>query len=313
MSKNKITKVLLGVLSISIIVLSFLLVAFTTRSQKQNTVIPPPTQHTGNSITKVQAVPIPQVVTFANDTLPMDKVYVRESLDRELLVNSYWQSQTLILLKKSKRYFSIIDPILKKYNIPEDFRYLAVAESGLNELAVSPTRAKGLWQIMSSTGKENGLTINSYIDERYHIEKSTIAACKYLNHSYKKFKNWSLVAASYNAGKRGVSEQMKIQGSDSYYSLLLNPETGRYLYRIIAFKIIFNSPEKYHFFLNEGDYYPEFNTYAITVKHSIKNFSTFAKEHGINYKELKYYNPWLRKSYLKNPKQISYQILLPKK
>lgn len=160
MSKNKITKVLLGVLSISIIVLSFLLVAFTTRSQKQNTVIPPPTYHTSNSIAKVQSVPIPQIVTFANDTLPMDKVYVRESLDRELLVNSYWQSQTLILLKKSKRYFSIIDPILKKYNIPEDFRYLAVAESGLNELAVSPTRAKGLWQIMSSTGKENGLTIN---------------------------------------------------------------------------------------------------------------------------------------------------------
>ncbi|QZT36272.1 lytic transglycosylase domain-containing protein [Halosquirtibacter xylanolyticus] len=312
MSAKQITKVVLLTIITTLLTTFILLTAFIKRPQADNYTITP-TEQTVHAIPSVKAVPIPEIVTFANDTLPMDRDYVKESMDRELLVNSYWQSQTLILIKKSKRYFSIIEPILEKYEIPNDFKYLAVAESSLSEVAVSPSGAKGLWQMMGSAAKDYGLTVNSYVDERYHIEKSTIAACKYLKHAHEKFKDWALVAASYNAGRRGVLKQMEIQGATTYFDMLLNPETARYLYRIVAFKIIFENPEQYNFILQESDYYPLYDTYAITVKHSIKNFSTFAKDHGISYKELKYYNPWLRKPYLKNSRQKSYQILLPNK
>ncbi|QZE13332.1 lytic transglycosylase domain-containing protein [Halosquirtibacter laminarini] len=313
MSTKQITKIAVIAIT-SALITSFIFLTTFANKRSQPESIP-----TTNIVTDihpvpvVKSMPIPSVVLFANDTLPLDRNYVVESLDRELLVNSYWQSSTLILLKKSKRYFSIIEPILKKNHIPDDFKYLAVAESGLSEVAVSPSGAKGLWQIMSGTAKDYGLTVNTSVDERYHIEKSTEAACKYLQHAYDKFKNWSLVAASYNAGKRGITKQMDLQGAKTYYDMLLNPETARYVYRIIAFKLIFENPSKYNFILNREDYYPPFQTYQVTLNHSIKNFSTFAKDRGISYKELKYYNPWLRKPYLKNSKHRSYTILLPKK
>ncbi|MDC1106486.1 lytic transglycosylase domain-containing protein [Prolixibacteraceae bacterium] len=313
MTIKKITKVVLLILITTLTTTFILLTFFLKKPQVQYYTPFQPEEQIGHSVPSVKSVPIPKVVTFANDTLPLDRDYVKESLDRELLVNSYWQSQTLILLKKSKRYFTIIEPILEKHGIPDDFKYLAVAESALNEVALSPAGAKGLWQLMNGAAKDYGLTVNSYVDERYHIEKSTVAACKYLKHAHDKFKDWALVAASYNAGRRGVLNQMEIQDASSYFDMLLNPETARYLYRIVAFKVIFENPKQYNFILKDSDYYPLFDTYTVTVKHSIKNFSTFAKNHGVSYKELKYYNPWLRKPYLKNPRQKSYQIILPKK
>ena len=178
--------------------------------------------------------------------MPLNKEDIRERIDRELLVNTYWQSNGLLLLKRSKKYFPIIEPILERYGIPDDFKYLAVIESGLTQ-AVSPARAVGFWQILKTTGRELGLEVNANVDERYHIEKATIAACKYLNASKIRFGSWTLAAAAYNAGNAGIEKYLTQQKVDNYYDLLLGQETGRYVFRIVAIKEIIENYEKYGF------------------------------------------------------------------
>ena len=260
---------------------------------------------------RIYSLVIPGEMEFAGEKVPLKLLDVKEKLDRELHVNTYWQSNTLLYIKRANKYFPIIEPILEKNGVPNDFKYLALIESGLTQV-VSPAGATGFWQIMKTTGRENGLEINSEVDERYHIEKSTEVACNYLKQAYEKFGNWTLAAASYNMGMSGLSKQLKRQDAANYYDMLLNQETGRYVYRILAAKEILNHPQDYGFHFRDKDLWMSVETKEVTVDTSIKDFAVFAQEQGINYKVLKQYNPWLRQSYLTNKNRKSFTFKIPK-
>lgn len=254
---------------------------------------------------------IPEDLNFAKERVPIDQYEVKEAFERELLVNSYWQSQTLLFIKRSNRYFPIIEPILKADSVPDDFKYLALIESNFLERAISPAGAVGIWQFMKETGKSYGLEVNSEVDERYHIEKATKAACQYLKKAKNKLGSWTLAAASYNAGMNGVKRQMDRQKENNYYNLLFGEETGRYVFRILAAKTILSHPEKYGFYIKKNELYPKLETYSIEVTNSINNFAEFAQSNGVTYKELKNLNPWLRDTQLTISKGNSYTIKLP--
>jgi len=258
------------------------------------------------------ALNIPEELSFAGEPVPIDYFDVRESLDRELLVNTYWQSQTLLFIKRANRYFPMIENILRKNNIPDDFKYIALAESGLTH-AISPVGAVGFWQFMEGTAREYGLEISKEVDERYHIEKSTRAACRYFKKSYESYGNWAMVAASYNNGKRGLDTQVERQENQNYYDLLLNEETARYLYRLLALKLILSDPGKYGFHFRAEDLYPPINTNKVTVDTTIHSMVAFAEHFGMNYKLLKYFNPWLRETYLTKKTHKIYEIDIPEK
>lgn len=292
----------------SIISIFIILNLFTFSSEPTLVKKSAPTFKDGYSIFSLK---IPNKITFAQEKVPVNKHWVKESLDRELLVNTYWQSQTVLFIKRCNRFFPVIEPILKAQGIPDDFKYLAVIESGLMPRSVSPAGAAGIWQFMSATAKEYGLEVNSEVDERYHLEKATLAACKYFKKSYSVFNNWTLVAASYNAGKRGVSNQLERQKTDNYYDLLLGEETGRYVYRIIALKEILSDPTKYGFYVPEDDLYPQIPTQTISIDSTINNIAVFASSYEISYKELKDLNPWLRDNKLSNTRKKTYSINLP--
>ncbi len=260
---------------------------------------------------QVTPPPMPDELWFAGEAVPIHNYDVRESLDRELIVNSYFHSQTIRFFKLAPRYFSVIEPILEKYNIPDDFKYLAIAESGFNPRAVSPAGAIGLWQIMQGTARDYGLEVSQEIDERYHVEKSTEAACKYLLESYERYGNWTTVAASYNVGRAGIDRQRNIQNEDHYYNLLLNEETARYVFRILAIKTIMENPLSYGFNISESDLYPVIPYRIVEVNGPVENFADFASEHNINYKILKDFNPWLRQPNLLNPNRKTYEIRIP--
>ena len=247
---------------------------------------------------------------FANERAPIENPDIWERYDKELLKNTYWQSNTLLLHKRAAKYFPIIEPILKEKNIPDDFKYLALIESGL-ENVTSPAGAKGFWQIMKSTAKEFGLEVNSEIDERYHLEKSTAVACDFLSSANEKFGSWTLAAAAYNMGRTGLQNQLDRQKSDNYYDLLLNDETSRYIFRIIAIKEIIENPKKYGFQLRNEDLYETIPTYTVKVDSSVSSWADFSNTLGINYKILKIHNPWLRQSYLTNSSKKSYDIKIP--
>jgi membrane-bound lytic murein transglycosylase D len=261
----------------------------------------------------VYAIPLPDKLDFADESMPLNNPDIRERMDRELLVNTYWQSNGLLLFKRANKYFPIIEPLLKEYGIPDDFKYLAVAESGLQNNR-SPAGASGFWHFMKGTGKEYGLEINSYVDERYNIEIATRVAAEYLIKAKKRFGSWTLAAAAYNAGSEGISNQQKRQqASTSYYDLLLNDETSRYVFRIVALKEILSNPQKYGFNFRENDLYQHIPTYKVKVDTAVTNFAAFAKEFDINYKILKIHNPWLRDNYLKNSSGKEYYIEIPEK
>jgi membrane-bound lytic murein transglycosylase D len=259
----------------------------------------------------IYAIPIPEKMDFAGEKVPLNNPDIKERMDRELLVNTYWQSNGLLLIKRANKYFPIIEPLLKEYGIPDDFKYLAVAESGLQNNN-SPAGAAGFWHFMKTTGKEYGLEINSYVDERYHIEISTRVAAEYLINAKKRFGSWTLAAASYNAGVSGISRQQERQLIyNSYYDLLLNDETSRYLFRILALKEILSNPYKYGFNYRESDLYKPISTYKVKVDTAVTNFAVFAKNFNINYKILKIHNPWLRDNFLKNTSGKEYFIEIP--
>lgn len=260
----------------------------------------------------VYQVPIPHKITFAGEEVPLHYFDVRESLDRELQVNTFWHSQTVLLLKRANRYFPIIEPILKENGVPDDFKYLAVAESALTQ-AVSPSQAVGFWQILEGTGKELGLEITKEVDERYHIEKSTQAACKFLKKSYDQYGNWTMAAASYNFGRNGIARQMDRQMNENYYDMVLGEETGRYVFRILAIKAIFENPQAYGFYLNKADLYPGLRYKEVSVDSTISNIAQFASKFDTNYKIIKILNPWLRENYLNNKVKKSYAIKIPQK
>ena len=263
-----------------------------------------------SQILRVEALDIPNVMTFAGERVPLQDTDVRERLDREIHVNTYWHSNMLLMIKKANRFFSEIEPLLKKYNLPDDFKYLAVAESGLDNVT-SHAGASGFWQFMKATGKEYGLEINNYVDERYNLELATKVAAQYLINSKKLFGSWTNAAAAYNAGNAGITKQMKRQDATDYYSLLLNSETGRYVFRILAFKEILSNPEKYGFYVDQQDLYQAIPTKTIIINTPVEDFAKFAKQQGINYKILKIHNPWLRDTYLKNASGKAYSIKIP--
>ena len=269
-----------------------------------------PSRDRTEGATPVMAYELPAELDFAGERVPLEFFDVRESLDRELLVNAYWQSQTLMLIKRAEKYFPRIEKILREQSVPDDFKYLALAESGFMN-ARSPAGAVGFWQLLEGTARDYGLTVNDEIDERYHLEKSTITACKYLRESYDRYGNWTLVAASYNNGRKGLEEQMTIQKNNNYYDLLLNEETARYLFRILALKVILNDPAMYGFIVDNGERYPAVKTYKVKITGEVTDFADFAASYKTNYKMLKYFNPWLRKPYLTNSDNNTYWIEIP--
>jgi membrane-bound lytic murein transglycosylase D len=260
---------------------------------------------------RVYSLNIPESLDFCEELVPLEDQDVYERLDRELLVNTYWQSNSLLYHKRASKWFPIIEPILKKNGVPDDFKYLALVESGLMNV-VSPAGAAGFWQILKKTAQEYGLEVNNDVDERYHVEKATEAACKYLKEAHERFGSWTLAAASYNMGMGGVSKQLRRQKASNYYDLLLNSETSRYVFRILAAKEIHEHPTQYGFHYRFKDLYTPHDTYAVKVDTTVNDLVAFADGYKFSYKVLKIFNPWLRQTYLPNKSRKNYEILLPK-
>ena len=261
---------------------------------------------------KVYAIDLPEKLDFAGERVPIEDPDVYERLDREFLVNTYWQSNGLLYIKRANKYFPIIEPILKRNNIPDDFKYLALIESGLTN-AVSPAGASGFWQFMKSAAKEYGLEVGDQVDERYHLEKATQAACDYLNAAKRSTGSWTMAAAAYNAGVAGMNRQANLQETNNYYDLWLNNETSRYVFRILAVKELMKNLKKYGFIFDKRHLYNEQPTYSVMIDSSITNLISFAKQYNITYKDLKIYNPWLRDRKLENKDGKTYYIKIPKK
>ena len=267
-------------------------------------------QNTDN--VKYYAYKLPDKVDFAGEKVPLEYFDVRESLDKEILKIAYWHSELFLYLKRANRVFPVVEPILKKYGVPDDFKYLMVAESGLVNVT-SPAGAEGYWQLMKRTAREYGLEVNDEVDERYHLEKSTIAACKYLKKRYQKYASWTMTAASYNAGDAGIRRYTDYQKVNSYYDLAMFTETGRYVYRAIAFKIIMSNPEKYGFIIEKDDLYPQIPVQKVAVDTAITDMIAFARKYNTNYKIFKILNPWLRAHRLTNKYKKKYILSMPKK
>lgn len=261
---------------------------------------------------KVYALDIPSKLDFAGERVPLEIPDVYERLDREFLVNTYWQSNGLLLFKRSNKYFPVIEPILKRNGIPDDFKYLALIESGLLDV-VSPSGASGFWQFMKAAAIEHGLEVNNSVDERYHLEKATQAACDYLKKAKESTGSWTMAAAAYNAGIGGMTRQISTQKTADYYDLWLNTETSRYVFRILAVKEIMKNPKQYGFHFESKHLYNEVPTFSIKVDTSIEDLVDFAKQYNISYKELKLHNSWLRDRKLDNKAGKTYYIKIPKK
>jgi hypothetical protein len=258
----------------------------------------------------IYALPIPDSLSFAGEPVPIEAWDLRERFDREILVNTYWQSNTMLYFKRAHRWFPVIEPILAAMGVPDDFKYLALIESGLMNV-VSPAGAAGYWQLLESTGCELGLEVNPQIDERYHVEKSTEAACRYLKNAHARFGSWTMAAAAYNLGNGGLNKQLTRQKQEDYYDLLLPEETSRYVFRILAMKEIIRDPERYGFHLRRKDLYPPYATTTVEVKGAVPDLADFALRRNTDYKTLKLLNPWLRDTKLTNKDGRTYRLLLP--
>ena len=239
------------------------------------------------------AVPLPRKMTFAGEPVPLNLFYVREALDRELTLNTYWHSQSLMLFKRANRFFPVIEPILKREGIPADFKYLILVESGFLH-DVSPAGAAGYWQFLPETAKELGLEVTDKVDERYNLEKSTEAFCKFLKKAYTKYGSWTTTAAAFNGGMGRFDRIVATQKTNNYYEMYMNPETSRYVFRLLAFKLIFENPQKYGYVLRKEDLYPRIPAKEVVVTQSISNLVQWAREQGINYRILRELNPWIR-------------------
>ncbi len=293
--------------------LGLLLLRSNTESKDPASTQAPPPVDDRNLPQIVKGVDLDKSYDFAGEELPIQENFdVRERLDRELMVNSYWHSSTSLNIKKAYRYFPVIEPILKKHGIPDDFKYLAVAESNLSH-ATSPAGAKGLWQFMPTMADYYDLEVNREVDERFHVEKITDAACKYIQHLKDRFGSWTLAAAAYNMGETRMARDLEQQRADSYFDLNLNEETSRYVFRIIAIKEILKDPQRFGFYFDKSDGYQPLNDYkTITVTESIGNLGDFAEEHDTSYRLLKVYNPWLLSHTLTISSGNSYEIRVPK-
>ena len=299
--------------SYTIIFAAFFTVAiFASNTTNPKETGPPKLEGNASLPQVIQAADLTKPYNFAGELLPMENFDVRERLDRELMVNSYWHSSTILNIKSSARFFPLFEKTLKEYGIPEDFKYIAVAESSLRN-ATSPAGAKGIWQFMESVGASFGLEINREVDERFHVEKATQAACKHILGLKERFGSWTLAAAAYNVGPTKLAREKEEQRADTYYDLNLNQETSRYIFRLVAIKEILNNPKTYGFYLDEEDYYQPLDDYAVVeTDETIANLGDFAKKYGTTYRMLKVYNPWLRTGKLTNSRKKMYEIRLPK-
>lgn len=261
---------------------------------------------------KVYALELPDTLSFAGEKVPLDSPDLRERLDRELLVNTYWQSNMMLLLKRANKYFPTIEKILNEEGVPGDLKYLSVIESGL-ENVVSPAGARGFWQIMRTTGREYGLEVNSNVDERYHIAFSTRMAAQYLKKAKKKFGSWTLAAASYNRGMSGIQRNLNNQKVESYFDLRLGQETSRYVFRVLAVKEIIENPSKYGYVFDDTDLYYSVPVRLHGLDTAISNLTAFAEKMGVNYKILKIHNPWLLQNHLNNRSRKYYEIAIPER
>lgn len=259
---------------------------------------------------EVKALKVPSYMALGDERVPLEKADIKERMDRELLVNTYWQSNGLLLIKRAHKFFPIIEPILAEHGVPDDFKYLALAESGLQNVR-SHAGAAGFWQFLKSTAKEYGLEVNKNVDERYNVEMATKMAAKYLKRAKTQFGTWTLAAAAYNAGGGRINTRLKEQKVTSYYDLLLNAETSRYVFRILALKEVISNPKKYGFIFDQEDLYNPTPTYDIEMTKPIANIADFAKEHNVTYKEIKLVNPWLRENKLINVSGKKYIIKIP--
>lgn len=253
---------------------------------------------------------VPEAVDLAGEPVPLEAFGVREALDKELIINTYHHSSTMLYMKRAARWFPIIEPILAEEGVPDDFKYLAVIESGLSQVT-SPAGAKGFWQFMKGTAPQYHLEVNREVDERYHVEKSTHAACAYLKEAKEEFGSWALAAASYNMGRGGVKKALADQGVDNYWDLHLNSETARYVYRLLAIKHVFEAPAAHGFDLPADALYAPFETRTITVDQTIEDLAHFATSQGTHLKALKTLNPWLTDDRLPISTGNSYDIKLP--
>lgn len=265
----------------------------------------------GNSV--VQSPVIPASVSFAGTKIDLDRIDMYERLDRELTAMTYTHGNTLLLFKRANRYFPEIIPILKKNGVPEDIVYLACIESTLNPRAYSAAKAAGLWQFIASTAKHYGLEVNEFVDERYNTEKATAAACRYLKDAYKKYGNWESVAASYNGGMARITKELASQNATTAYDLYLVDETSRYMFRLLAMKLIMENPREYGFILQSDQLYQPVRTETVTVSGPVEDWPTWAKQHGINFMTLREYNPWIRAKSLPNKTGKTYKIKIPNK
>ena len=260
---------------------------------------------------RIYAPTLPDTLYFAGERVPMDIFYVREALDRELMSNMYFQSNTLGCVKRAGRYFPIIEPILKKNGIPDDFKYLCVIESGLKNVT-SPAQAQGFWQFIKSTGANYGLEINDEIDMRNDVVASTEAACKYLKSLKNQFGNWTSAAAAYNCGENGLNRRLNREGVKSYYDVRLNAETSRYVFRILALKLIMQNLQDYGYYVRKCDLYPPLTYTTKTLSGKDVDLYDFAKQCGCTYKALRMYNPWITTDKLKNKSGKTYTVKIPK-
>lgn len=296
---------------ITSIVLVMMLLVFTSFSLIQNN----NTEEISDSDTfpqqyKIVTPKIPEEIDFCGEPVPLYNFEVKERLEREFIVNTYWHSLTILTLKRANRWFPVIEPILEENNVPDDFKYLCVTESTLLNIT-SPANAVGFWQFLKNVAIEYGLEVNKEIDERYHVEKATEAACKYLNDAFNKYGNWTMAAASYNMGMYGVDDQLERQKTNNYYNLVLGEETSRYVFRILATKVMMTNPEDYGFDIKYEELYEPFDTYTVSIDSAVASWADFAKSYGYNYKILKLFNPWLRENYLSNKRGKTYRIKLP--
>ncbi|MDR0412558.1 MAG: lytic transglycosylase domain-containing protein [Dysgonamonadaceae bacterium] len=261
------------------------------------------------------SVPIPPEITLCNETIDLQRLDMRERFDREINSLTYLHASTLLSIKRANRFFPLIEPILKRNGIPDDFKYLCVIESQLDPRAYSPSKAAGLWQFLESTARTYGLEIRDGVDERYHTEKATEAACLYFKEAYGRYGNWINTIASYNGGMSRISSEMQKQQEASAFDLLLVSETSRYVFRMMAVKEIFEHPQEYGFILKREHLYPPVPVHTVEVSTDIPDWATFAKEHELSYMQLKEYNVWLRDTKLVMPagEKKTYRIAIPKK
>ena len=259
---------------------------------------------------RIISPPVPDELYFCGERVPMDNFEVYERIDRELIVNTYFHSATILAMKRANRWFPVVEPILEANGTPDDMKYLMIAESGITN-AISPAGATGYWQFMEEAALKYGLEVDSEVDERYNMEKATEAACRYLNEAYDLFGSWTMAAASYNTGIENVQKQIERQKAKNYYNLVFSEETLRYIARAVTIKEIMNNPEKYGFNIKRNELYNPLPYKLVQVNGPVDDLADFAIGYGINYRILKLYNPWLRDNVLKNKDRKVYSIKIP--